>query len=80
MLKKDLTIEVVMDRLDSRFNRLINVQRNGLPNVPHKPATATITRSEYETLKTELMELKFKAEMGEDSFDAIYLTQEDLNA
>lgn len=74
----ELDIPEILKRLDSRFNPVINEQRHPRPKFTHKRATATITRVEYETLKTELMELRVKDELDDSSFEAIYLTQEDL--
>lgn len=77
-LANDLTLDEVMGRLDKRFNQTLNLQRHGRPKVPHKTATATITRTEFETLKTELLELRVKAELEDGSFEAIYLKPEDV--
>lgn len=73
-----LTVNEIFEKLDKRFNPIINKDRHPRPKFTHKRATATITRIEYETLKTELMELRAKDEIDDSSFQAIYLTQEDL--
>lgn len=72
------TVTEIFEELDERFNPIINKDRHPRPKFTHRRVTATITRIEYETLKTELMELKALAELNDGSFEAIYLTPEDV--